>query len=120
MEDYPRGYPRTAVYLNSDFDSALYRRFGDLHARSLLYKQIELTSLEEQLSKLDREDAQVSADGWKVTYSIHVKNGKRNEVRKNLIEEIDQKMEAYGMLFLLCFRYNRTNRYLFRQYTVTG
>jgi hypothetical protein len=96
VDDHPKGYPRTAVYINSDFDSALFRRFGDLHARSLLYKQVELTELEERLAKLDKDDDDVLETRWRVRYSIHVRNGKRNEARKALLTEINDKLEVYG------------------------
>lgn len=96
VDKHPRGYPRTAVYVNSDDTTALFRRFGDMHARLLLYKQAELTELEEKLAKIDQEDSQDPAARWKVGHSIHIKGGKRNEIRKDLILEINEKLKEYG------------------------
>jgi hypothetical protein len=96
VENHPEGYPRIAAYINSDNDTALFRRFGDLHARSLLYKQAELTELEAKLAKLDGDDNAKEDTEWRVSLSIHHENGKHNEERKALIEEIDGKLEAYG------------------------
>lgn len=49
---------------------AMFRRFGALNARSLLYYQNELAHLEEQLKELEAEDAK-SPDGKKATYSMN-------------------------------------------------
>ncbi|KAN0114516.1 hypothetical protein V8E51_004060 [Hyaloscypha variabilis] len=100
LDKHPRGYPRTAVYVNSDDTTALFRRFGDLHSRSLLYKQAELTELEEKLAKIDQEDSQDLAASWKVGHSIHIKGGRRNDIRRDLIIEINEKLKEYGQLLL--------------------
>jgi hypothetical protein len=73
----------------------MFRGFGILHARSLLYKQAELTELEEQLQKLDEADARNSASQWKLHTQINFA-GADNEVRKKLMEKIDMKMKEYG------------------------
>jgi hypothetical protein len=96
VENHPEGYPRIAAYINSDDDTVLFRRFGNLHARSLLYKQIELTELEAKLAKLDGDDNAKEDTEWRVSLAIHHENGKHNEERKTLMEEIHRKLEAYG------------------------
>jgi hypothetical protein len=97
VEDHPKGYPRTAAYINSDVDTALFRRFGDLHARCLLYMQVELTDLGAKLTKLDEDDNAQGETEWKITHSTHYKDGRKNEDRKCLIGEIEKKLVAYGM-----------------------
>lgn len=96
MEDHPEGYPQVAAYQNSDSSSALFRRFGNLHARSLLYKEVELTDLEAKLAELDREDNSKDDTEWRIAHSIHHDDGKNNEARKALMSEIYQKLEVYG------------------------
>jgi hypothetical protein len=96
VDKHPRGYPRTAVFTNSDGDSSFFRRFGDLYARTLLYKQAELTELEEKLAKIDQDDNQEPGSRWKVGYSIHVKDGRKNEIRRDLMIEIKEKLKDYG------------------------
>jgi hypothetical protein len=100
VEKHPRGYPRTAVFTNSDADSSLFRRFGDLYARTLLYKQAELTELEERLAKIDQDDSQEQGSRWKVGHSIHIKGGRRNEIRRDLMIEIKEKLKEYGKVLL--------------------
>ena len=102
VEDHPEGYPRVAAYINSDDDSVLFRRFGNLHARSLLYKEVELTELEAELAKLDKKDEASEENEWRIGHSIHHDNGKKNEERKALMEKIDQKLEVYGMQLCWC------------------
>lgn len=102
MEDHPKGYPRIAAYINSDVDTALFRRFGDLHARSLLYMEVELTDLGAKLTKLDEDDNAEGETEWKITHSTHHKDGRKNDERKKLIDEINKKLVAYGMY--LAFR----------------
>jgi hypothetical protein len=96
VEEYPNGYPRTSAYLNSDVGSALFRRFGTLHSRALLYKQHELTELEARLDKLDRDDEEKEETRWRNSHSINCENGEGNEERKALLEEIIKKLEEYG------------------------
>ena len=90
MEDYPRGYPLLASFLDSDENFMIYRRFGFLHTRLLLYKQDELRALEEELDEMDRKDF----------------NGKDPEVlmcreddteaRKTLLNQIEKTLLKYG------------------------
>lgn len=42
VEDYPRGYPRLAAFVSSDIEGRIYRQFGYLRSRLLLYYQDEL------------------------------------------------------------------------------
>jgi hypothetical protein len=96
VEDYPEGYPRFAAYINSDVDTVLFRRFGTLHARALLYKEVELTALETKLKQMDKKDSESAEDSWKVGHSIHLDNGAMNEERKELMELIVRRLEEYG------------------------
>jgi hypothetical protein len=100
VERYPKGYPRTSAFIESDSDIVLFRRFGVLHARALLYRQVELTELEAQLDKLDKEDAgtegQPAENRWRLSHSLAMNDGAMNEKRKELMEKIEEKMEIYG------------------------
>lgn len=109
VEKYPEGYPRISAYIDSDSDTALFRRFGILHARSLLYKQVELTELEAQLDKLDEEDeGKPGADPnkWRLGHSISLNDGQMNEKRRDLMKKIDEKLEEYGMSYYAASDYN--------------
>lgn len=99
MEQHPKGFSRIAAYLNSDGNSALHRRFGDLHARDLIYKEIELTELETELRELDEADNEQPDTKWRNAHSIHHKNGQGNELRRDLIVKISAKLKEYGTQF---------------------
>jgi hypothetical protein len=108
VERYPEGYPRIAAYIDSDSDTALFRRFGVLHARSLLYKQVELTELEAQLNKLDKEDeGEPGADPnkWRLGHSTSLNDGQMNEKRRDLMKKIDEKLEEYGVSYFAASNY---------------
>lgn len=72
----------------------LYRRFGFLQARILLYKQDELRALEKKLDDMDERDAKTRAK--------KLKSRERDDAdcdeRKNLIREITAAVSEYSML----------------------
>jgi hypothetical protein len=54
------GYPRLAHEMGSMPEIAIFRRFSDLNCQSLLYYQAELTMLEEQLRKMEKQTSETS------------------------------------------------------------
>jgi hypothetical protein len=92
VEDCPEGYPRVAAFIDSDENFMLYRRFGFLQARIILYKQDELRELEEELDKMDNSDA-ASRPG-------KLKSRERDDAdsddRQNLIRKITAAFREYG------------------------
>jgi hypothetical protein len=63
VDDYPDGYPRLAVFMNSDSKFVVYRRFGMLHARLLLHLQNKIAAMERRLNLLDKKlDAEPLGD----------------------------------------------------------
>ena len=98
------GYPSFAEFIAKDNDATIYRKFENLSARNLLYKQSELHELERKLEELDWEDArdiddeeaQRGARLWK-----HFQNdmSERAILRRELQEKIEVKIKAYRMSF---------------------
>jgi len=74
----------------------MFRGFGRLHALSLLYKQAELTELEEQIEELDKSDVKVRETRWKLHSHINTADADNGE-RKALMDKIDLKMKEYGI-----------------------
>ncbi|KAH4116562.1 hypothetical protein HBH47_166270 [Parastagonospora nodorum] len=62
------GYPKIAARMSLLPETGMFRRFGALNARNLLYLQGDLARIEEDLVKLEWEDSQ-SAKGEKQYYS---------------------------------------------------
>ncbi|KAL8794046.1 MAG: hypothetical protein Q9195_003346 [Heterodermia aff. obscurata] len=95
----PPGYPRIAALRASDDDLMIYRRFGSLHARVLLYRQDELACLERQLEELD---------------DLHVRDGQirglnsgnqhnhfeKHSTRITLLRKIRKKLSAFDSVLL--------------------
>lgn len=63
------GYPKIAGQMNTQPETAIFRRFGELNAKDLLYRQAELAYLEKQLYKCEMEDSG-STVGAKPYYAI--------------------------------------------------
>ncbi|KAH8655983.1 hypothetical protein BGZ60DRAFT_435101 [Tricladium varicosporioides] len=87
IDNYPRGYPQFAALINADPAFAVFRRFGTLRARSLLYKQDELVEMEAQLNELD------AAERRQVYLSSRRRDS--NDERKNLVHLIDKALIEY-------------------------
>jgi len=51
------GFPSLAYFINEDNDASIFRSFGELGARNLLYLQSNVNDLRLQLKRLDEEDA---------------------------------------------------------------
>lgn len=101
VEDSEEGYPRVAAFLDSDASFTIYRRFGFLHARLLLYKQDELRELEEELRDMDKRDwdAESFQDCLRSRDKDDaVKNQHGRSSRKELLQRIEKKALEYGEL----------------------
>ncbi|KAF2630508.1 hypothetical protein BU25DRAFT_309225, partial [Macroventuria anomochaeta] len=61
------GYPKLAGHMGSSPEIAMFRRFGALNARNLLYMQNDLVVLENKLRVIEFEDSK-SPDGKKERY----------------------------------------------------
>jgi len=69
----------------------LYRRFGFLQARLLLYKQDELCELESHLDQIDDADAINSPEVLQSRRNDH-----KSDHRKNRLSTIEAKFKEYG------------------------
>jgi hypothetical protein len=74
--------------MNSAHEFAIFRRFGFLRARLLLYKQDELVELETKLINLDNEEP--------IPYNLCSRRSNPSAVQKNLISEIEVRLKEYG------------------------
>ena len=96
VEEFPRGYPRLAAYVNSDSNTHLYRRFGYARNRLLLYVQDEILYLEERLAELD------AADVEREPYHLNSRrwDEEQSPARKLLIAKLKSKMKEYDDMLL--------------------
>ena len=62
------GYPKLAYHMGTSPEVTIFRRFGALNAKNLLYLQAELVHLEKKLCELEERDNQ-SGEGMKSQYA---------------------------------------------------
>jgi hypothetical protein len=88
------GYRGFSTLLASDNDFLIFRRFGALNARLLLYLQDEIAVLEDELRRLEKEHADPAAK------DIHNGSFRREvlPIRKALLESISKKVRDYSKL----------------------
>ncbi|KAL8816851.1 MAG: hypothetical protein Q9191_008253 [Dirinaria sp. TL-2023a] len=96
ISDYPPGYGKLAAIEGCNPNFLIYRKFLWLHNRLLLHKQDELMQLERYLESLDQHDS--------VADPRRLKSSRRDEFkptyRKDLLKEIDAKLNEYHALLL--------------------
>lgn len=90
--DYDEDWPKLANFLSANGNFVIYRRFGYLQARVLLYKQDELRRLEEELK---RQDEAYYALGRTLERE---KRAEFLRYPKHLIGEITEGFREYGKL----------------------
>ena len=92
------GYPALAELINSSPSHTfqLFRRFGSLNARCLLYLQDELCELEETLQNFDNSQH----DAGSRRYDQHPRRG-------DLIRHITTKIDEYSNSFQSVIAYTR-------------
>ena len=96
VEDHPVGYPRLGCFLDSDEAFMVYRRFGLLHSRLLLYKQEELRRLEQYLLALDNRDSRTEEGQDRLTCWTRDQQTSGVYSRKELMDKIETKSLEYG------------------------
>ena len=104
LQEFVTGYPKLAAQMEVLPEIGIFRRFGALNARSLLYKQAELVRLEAELKKAEAADKE-SADGMRNKYSIDwfwLKESAHSRdpiaaAQIQLVEEIGPKLKEYSM-----------------------
>ena len=98
------GFPSFSHFIAGDRQEAIYRRFGSLSARNLLYQQSELHRLEHQLELYDAEDAQDLDDvaaqqrarQWE---SVATDDSDNARLRRELQLKIKSRVKEYRAYF---------------------
>ncbi|KAL8909257.1 MAG: hypothetical protein Q9171_005113 [Xanthocarpia ochracea] len=95
LDQYTVGYPKVAAFENADPSFLIYRKFGWLHNRLLLYLQDELAELE---FKLDQLDKATFSDDEDIKLSSRRDDWAGPSKRRDLVRQIAQKLEEYDMV----------------------
>lgn len=104
------GYADFSKYISSDDELFVFRRFGALGARNLLYLQAELQMLEARLDQLDREDQKeldtlpedrkkkirYPAKSWE-SFQVEARQDGRQKRKMEILLRLRPLMKEYGM-----------------------
>jgi hypothetical protein len=88
VEDHCQGYPRYSALIASHPSFSVFCRFAASRARLLLYKQDEIAVLEEELEKIDRNEA--------CALFLGARRKDKNAERKRVMEKLEEKLAEYG------------------------
>lgn len=119
MDYKERSYRSVATFLDSDENFMIYRRFGYLHARTLLRLQDKLRTLEQLLDENDDEDAAGDEATQKCLMSRDLDEAECNELarrvptaltRTQILDEIEVVLAKYGKYHGGCFGYYRLQK----------
>lgn len=97
------------IALDHDNETSIYRRFGELGARNLLYIQCEMLVLEKELHELDKGDFNTDdmhimdeARTWE-TFVNRYKSGtdQKTHIRMDLVKQLRCKIKEYRRLSAL-------------------
>jgi len=102
------GYPRLASHMAQYSENAVFRRFGNLGIRNLLYLQAELVHLEQKLCRLEATDS-ASSEGHRARYSkdwywLNSSPEEEADEQLNIVLSIRSKLKEYckrGQIFLM-------------------
>jgi hypothetical protein len=118
-KEHLEGFADLSHYVASDETLSIYRRFGSLGARNILYLQGELQFLEAQLNKLDDDDSKLirellvsdeknqidnAARSWE-KFSFYAGSDERQAKKMKLILQIREVMKLYGEHFPYLWNY---------------
>ncbi|KIX92742.1 uncharacterized protein Z520_11594 [Fonsecaea multimorphosa CBS 102226] len=94
LECAVKGWPRIATFVDSDPNFMIFRRFGFLRTRLLLWHQDVLREMESRLDYQDMQDA--ASPGTRRYLSNRDGDDMRTPaVRKVLFQELDTQLKAY-------------------------
>lgn len=91
VEDYLAGYHRFSALIASDDSFHICRRFSNLRSRLLLLKQNNLSSLEQQLKFIDKDEVSL--------FYLGSCRRDKNWRRRSLPLKIDKALADYDVLF---------------------
>jgi hypothetical protein len=94
LNDYPKGYPNVAAFLDSDESFTVYRRFGYLQSRILLDKQEDLRRAEKKLARMEKK---MTKENENRMCSRDVR-GTDAQKHKELLNDIEKKFRSYSSI----------------------
>ena len=94
VDKYPEGFPQLAALISCDDSFSMHRGFKYLHSRGLLHLEVQITELEKELYKLDREDAANPDMIYRLRSTKHEKDW--DAAQADLMDKLMAKLKEYG------------------------
>jgi hypothetical protein len=94
VDEYPKGFPQLAALISCDDSLSMHRSFKYCHSRGLLHLEVQITELEKELYKLDREDAANPDMTYRLRSTKHEKGW--DAAQADLIDKLMAKLKEYG------------------------
>lgn len=105
VEEFPKGFPQLACFLDSDEAFMIYCRFGTVFARLLLSKQDEISQLEAKLHAMDKTDEKNGDSQYLMSRTLDDRRSKvdvpptwQNETRRDVLAKLEKLTLDYGLL----------------------
>ena len=93
-----KGYPKLAAWMAKHPETAIFRKFGDLQLRSLLYMQARLISLEQDLDILAERDSNLDYDCDYQALADSSEDGEGEDgLQKQKLLEICNALKEYSL-----------------------
>lgn len=109
------GYPTIATLMGAYPEVGIFRRFGALNARNLLYLQAEVTSLEKQLEEVEKADLEsghpdrsIYSRDWR-TLAEPIEVLGRDDTQWKLFLRLREKLYEYSKSFNVYWMQIHTN-----------
>lgn len=94
VDEYPKGLPQLASLISIDDSLAMHRSFKYCHNRVLLHLEVQITELEKELYKLDKEDAADPNMAYRLGSTRHEEGWDDAQVK--LLDKLISKLKEYG------------------------
>ena len=94
VDEYPEGFPQLAALISCDDSLAMHRSFKYCHNRILLQLEVQITELEKELYKLDKEDAADPDRQHRLKWTEHEEGW--DPAQEVLIGKLKSKLKEYG------------------------
>jgi hypothetical protein len=94
VDEYPEGLPQLAALISCDDSLAMHRSFKYCHNRILLQLGVQITELEKELYKLDKEDAADPDRQHRLRGTVHQEGW--DPAQEVLIGKLTLKLKEYG------------------------
>ncbi|KAE9972119.1 hypothetical protein EG328_005187 [Venturia inaequalis] len=92
------GYPKLATHMGMFPELAVFKQFGDISARNLLYLQAELIMLHKELLEAENFDDKIKGLFYSKNFSELLRSHELKDDRKqwDLILRLREKLKEYG------------------------